>query len=115
MPAKRPASAELEAFVDEGLKQFGARGYHPTVFVGMRHQYGTIVAIEKLVESGDVQSGFKRLQALGLIDWSMEAAVLKFPGEFTPAARQCAEWRLQQVKSRAKAKAEAAGEKLPEK
>jgi hypothetical protein len=28
----------------------------------MRRQHGTIEAIERLVQSGDIQSGFKRLQ-----------------------------------------------------
>ena len=109
MTAKRPASPDLEAFVDEGLTLAFARGHHPTSFVGMRHQLGTIGAIERLVETGDVQSGFKRLQALGLIDWSMEAAVLKFSDQFTAAARQCAEWRLKQVASGKKSGARAGG------
>ena len=38
----------------------------------MRHQPGTIDAIERLVQSGDLQSGFKRLKQLGLIDWTIE-------------------------------------------
>jgi hypothetical protein len=63
----------------------------------MRAQHGTVEAIERLVQSGDVQSGFKRLKQLGLLEWTIEAAVMKFPTEFTRNARQCAEWRLQQV------------------
>jgi hypothetical protein len=50
MEAKR-ASAELEAFIDEGIKLSIERGYHPTIFVGMRHARGTIDAIERLVQS----------------------------------------------------------------
>jgi len=32
----------------------------------MRRQYGTVDAIERLVQSGDLQSGFKRLNQLDL-------------------------------------------------
>ena len=97
MSPDRTASPALEAFIDETLKLAKAKGYNPTVFVAMRHQYGTIEAIERLVQSGDMQSGFKRLRQLGLLDWTTEAAVAKFSAEFSRNARQCAEWRLQQV------------------
>ncbi len=97
MTEKKEASPALEAFIDELLKRAGEHGYHPTIFIGMRHQLGTLQAIEKLVQSGDIQSGFKRLKEIGLIDWSIEAAVVKFPSEFTRDARQCAAWRLGQA------------------
>ena len=97
MSADRTASLGLEAFIDETLKLAKARGYNPTIFSGMRQQYRTIEAIERLVLSGDIQSGFKRLQQLNLVDWTIEAAVTKFPDEFSRHARECAEWRLQQV------------------
>jgi hypothetical protein len=102
MPAKRPASPELEAFVDEAIRLSKERGYNPSIFVGMRHQLGTIDAIERLVQSGDLQSGFKRLKQLGLIDWTNEAAVIKFAAEFSHNAKQCAEWRLAQVRPKGK-------------
>ena len=77
MPAKRIASPELEAFVNEGIRLSKERGYNPTIFVGMRHQHGTIDAMEpRLVQSGELQSGFKRLKQLGLIDWTIESARL---------------------------------------
>ena len=71
----------------------------------MRRQHGTIEAIERLVQSGDIQSGFKRLQQLNLLEWTIEAAVTKFPsGEFGRHARECAEWRLAQVKKKPSAR-----------
>jgi hypothetical protein len=100
MPAKRLASPDLEAFVDETIRLSKERGYNPTIFVGMRHQLGTIDAIERLVQSGEMQSGFKRLKQLGLLDWTIEAAVIKFAAEFSNNAKQCAEWRLQQVRAK---------------
>ena len=75
------------------------RGYIPTAFIAMRRQYKTLEAIERLVQSGDIQSGFKRLCKLHLLDWTLEAAVTKFSEEFTRNARECAEWRLRQARN----------------
>jgi len=102
MPARRIASSELDAFVNEGIRLSKERGYNPTTFVGMRHQHGTIDAIERLVQSGELQSGFKRLKQLGLIDWTIESAVIRFATEFSSNAKQCAEWRLKQVRPEGK-------------
>jgi len=84
----------LEAFIDESLRQFAARHYSPKEFIRMRAQYGTVTTIEKLVKSGEIQSGFYRLQQLHLLERSMEAAVQQFPDRFTKDAIQCAQWRL---------------------
>jgi hypothetical protein len=97
MGTERTASPALEAFIDKTIELAKERGYNPTIFVGMRHQYGTIEAIERLVQSGDIQSGFRRLNQISLLDWTIESAVTKFPTEFSRNAKQCAEWRLQQV------------------
>jgi hypothetical protein len=90
----------LEAFVDEGLQLMAERHYYPTVFIRMREQYGSISAIERLVVSGEVQSGFHRLQRLRMLEWSMEAAVGRFPDRFTQTARDCAAFRLAHVDDR---------------
>lgn len=87
----------LEDWVDESIKRSRSRGYHPTVFIGMRERFGTRVAIEHLVRSGEIQSGFHRLRQLGMLTWSIEAAVRQFPDEFTAEARECAEFRLNNV------------------
>jgi hypothetical protein len=94
---KRTASPALEAFIDKTIEPAKERGYNPTIFIGMRHQYGTIDAIERLVQCGDIQSGFKRLNQLWLSEWTIESAVTKFPAEFSRNAKQCAEWRIEQV------------------
>jgi hypothetical protein len=85
---------ELEAFIDEGILRSIKGGYNPTIFVGMRARYGTVKAITRLVQSGEIQSGFKRLKELGLLEWSIESAIIKFPHRFTANARECAEFRL---------------------
>jgi hypothetical protein len=90
----RKASRELETFIDEAIRRCARAGYHPTVFQRMRHQHGTLEAIARLLPSGEVQTGFKKLKSLGMLDWSIEAATLKFAEEFTLTERQCAEFRL---------------------
>ncbi len=87
---------EVEAFVDELIRRAKAFNYSPRDFIRMRQSNGgrSIEIIEKLVISGDVQSGFKRLKEIDLLDWSLESAVLKFPGRFSKDARECAAFRL---------------------
>jgi len=77
---------ELESFIDETIRQARQHGYRPTTFIAMRERHGTVYAIEKLMQTGDVQSGFRRLKELGLMDWSIEAAVLKYPSRFSNTA-----------------------------
>jgi hypothetical protein len=67
------------------------------IYIRMRGQHGTAPAIERLVVSGEVQSGFRRLQRLDMLDWSMEAAVGSFPNRLTQTARECAAFRLANV------------------
>lgn len=95
----RKASPELEAFIDETIRRGREKDYHPTVFIGMRQSLGTIPAISKLVRSGDLQSGFRRLEKLGLLEWTIEAAVEKFPNEFDANDRECAAFRLSQART----------------
>lgn len=98
MKTAREASPELEAFIDESIRLSKERGYYPTRFEQMRRELKTIPAIARLVQNGDIQSGFTRMLGLGLLDWSIESAVIKFPEEFDRDALLCAEWRLQMVK-----------------
>jgi len=90
-------SDPLEAFVDEGLRLMARRDYHPSIFIRRRDELGTVSAIERLVVSGEVQSGFHRLRRLNMLEWSMEAAVRRFPDRFTQTARECAAFRLANV------------------
>lgn len=88
----------LEAFIDELIRLSREKRYYPTAFIAMRARHGTVPAISQLVISGDVQSGFKRLWHLGLLDWSIEAAVTRFPDQFSSDVCEAAEWRLRQAK-----------------
>lgn len=98
MSEKKATSLDLESYVDESIRRSIKAGYNPTIFVRMRHDHGTIEAMERLVKSGEIQSGFKRLRQLGLADdWSVEAIILKYQDEFSREAAECARWRLDQI------------------
>jgi hypothetical protein len=91
-------SDPLEAWVDESIERSQAKGYHPTVFIGMRDRHGTVPAMEQIVQSGEIQSGFIRLKHLGMAEeWSVEAGILKFPERFTRRACECAQFRLDHI------------------
>lgn len=89
--------SELDTWIDESIRISAKHDYHPTAFVAMRTRHGTVEAIRRLVSQGDIQSGFRRLKELGLKEWTIEQAVLKFPDEFPSRELQAAaRWRLEQ-------------------
>lgn len=88
---------ELEVFIKETISRSAALGYYPTTFIDMQKRWGTAEAIRRLVVSADLQSGFKRLVQLGLIDWTIEAAAVKFPSIFRKDIRDAAQFRLSQA------------------
>jgi hypothetical protein len=90
-------ATDLDSFVDNALRQFTALGYVPTAFLQMRTRWGTKEPIERLVVSGEIQSGIQRLKRLNLLDLSMEATVLKFPEMFRKDIQDAAKFRLAQV------------------
>ena len=91
-------SDALEAWVDESIQRSQAKGYHPSEFIGMRERHGTVRAMERLMQNGQIQSGLVRLNELGMAeDWSVEAGILKFPGRFSQAARDGAQFRLDHI------------------
>lgn len=56
-------AVDLDNVVDNALKQFSTVGYVPRAFLQMRSRLGTKDAIERLVVSGEIQSGLQRLKA----------------------------------------------------
>ena len=93
-------SAELEKFIEVAIEQSIQIGYTPHVFCRMRRQHGTVEAMKKLVASSEIQCGFKRLKELNRLELSIEAAILKFPDEFTLGEQEAARWRLEQAGAR---------------
>jgi len=92
-------TSKLEEFLEESIRLSRQHGYNPTAFIAMKNRYGTIGAISRLVVDGTMQSGFVRLKEIGLLNWSIEAAVEKFPHEFSSDVIEAAKWRLAQVQS----------------
>jgi hypothetical protein len=90
----------LNDFVDESIRRSNEKGYYPSVFIEMRKNHGTVIATKRLVETSEIQSGFVRLKQLDLLDWSLEAAVIKFPILFDTMTREYAGFRLSQAKGR---------------
>jgi hypothetical protein len=91
-------SDPLEAWVDESIERSRAKGYDPTEFISMRARHKTVPAMERLIRSGQIQSGLIRLKHLGMAEeWSIEAGILKFPDRFTPDARAAAKFRLDHI------------------
>lgn len=91
---------ELEVFCDEGTKRAIEAGYHPTIFTRMRHEHGTVEAVRRLVEADVFQSGLQRLQELGLLDWSVEAAAIRYPKLFSKTTLEYAGFKLSLAKDR---------------
>lgn len=81
---------DLEAFVAESLRRY------PDPPFSLKVRRGCAQAIEGLMATGllNIQPAFRHMILLGLRDWTMEAAVLKFPDLFTEKAREIATARL---------------------
>jgi hypothetical protein len=71
-------------------------GYHPTRFIKMWDATPTISTLEKMVITGDIQTGFSKLAELGLLDYSVEKIVIDHSSNRSVIA--AAKWRLDQVK-----------------
>ena len=96
----KKASPALERFIDETIRRARSAGYYPTVFESMRSDWGTWEAMKRIVISGEIQSGFRRLVALNLKEWTVEAGVVQFASEFDRETVEAAAWRLNQAERR---------------
>jgi hypothetical protein len=85
----------LEEFVDESISRAQARGYTPNWFVGMWNDDRSLAPIEQLVKTSEAKSGYKRMVRIGLKDWTLEAAVVKYPERFSKEAIAYANARLE--------------------
>jgi hypothetical protein len=92
-----PTWANLEEFIEDSLQHLGQRGYVPLDFFEMCRQHGLIAAITRCVEGSEFKSGFLRVLELGLVDWSLETAVVEFPERFTKLTVAYARARLNGV------------------
>lgn len=90
----------FEAKVRAALLECHRLGYHPHDFEVMLANASAARVAEKLVTSGELQSGLKRLAQMERLDLSVESIMLKaeFEPLFTKEHRAAAQWRLNQVK-----------------
>jgi len=94
---------QFEAKVRAALRECHQLGYHAHDFESMLTNASAVKVAEKLVVSGDIQSGLKRLAQMGRPDLSVEAMMLEpqFELLFAKSLRDAARWRLEQVRSHA--------------
>jgi hypothetical protein len=94
----RGSSDLLDILIEEGIRQSIQAGY-PTPIFYMRTlmNLGTVPGISRLVLSGTIQSGFRKLCEMGLSDWTCEKAVLHFPDRFSSQVVSVAKFRLDNV------------------
>jgi len=90
---------QLDLFIHKGLELSLAKGYPAPVFRRMLHDHGTVEAVRRLAEADVLQSGLRELAKLGLLEWSAEEAVVKFPKLFPrPLTRESARFKLEQAR-----------------
>lgn len=89
----------LEEFIDRLTERADVKVYIPKLFTDTRYRYGTVQAIKMLISSREIRKYdlIWRLRELNLLDLSVEAAVLKFPENFTFEEQKTARWRLKQI------------------
>jgi hypothetical protein len=82
----------------EGCRRLSREhGYNPTYFLRMVSEMGALEATRALLRSQHAQAGLTRLWELGLLDWSVEAAVVsrEYGALFSPEEQRIARQRLQ--------------------
>ncbi len=89
----------FEARIREALIECHELGYHPHDFEGMLANASAARVAIKLVTSGELQSGLKKLSQMGRLDLSVESIILEtqFESLFKTPIRDAARWRLDQV------------------
>ncbi len=94
--SERSLEAEFDAACEAGVNECKRLGYNPTVWIAMKREMGAVRAARKLLESGDIQSGFERLVSQGRTDLTIEFAALnpKWDTIFERQHREAAWWRL---------------------
>jgi hypothetical protein len=73
--------------------------YEPTAWIAMVHRWGAAEAARRLLISGDIQDGFRRLIAAGRHDLTVEWSALqpRWNAIFGAPHQEAARWRLRQA------------------
>lgn len=87
---------DFETYIDNAIKKMNSLGYKPTYFMQMRHDYGTIQAIKKLIHNPRPQGGFLKLHELDHPELTMERIILdeQWRDLFTEEDRNAARKKL---------------------
>ena len=90
---------QFEARVRAAVQECHSLGYHPTRFEQMLDQADAVSLAKRMVVSGELQSGLKKLKEMNRIDLSVESIMLEpqFCDLFTRQEIQAADWRLKQL------------------
>lgn len=90
---------EFSAALRSAIRECYKLGYMPTRFEQMLDAADAVKVAKRLVTSGELQDGLKRIKRLGRLDLSMEQIMLekRFSPLFTAQELQAAEWRLSQL------------------
>jgi hypothetical protein len=89
--------AEFTQALEGTMDAAKARGYIPTLFIQMLHEYYGVKTAKRLLATSEPQTGLFELWELGLLKESMEAIVIqeRFQSLFTPAEISEAKRRLE--------------------
>lgn len=73
--------------------------YEPTTWIAMVHRWGAVEAARRLLISGDIQDGFRRLVTAGRHDLTVEWSALRprWNAIFDAPHQEAARWRLRQA------------------
>lgn len=89
------ASPELIAAVNHAIQAYeNIVGEYASRTRQMLDRYGYVAALARIVQSPDLQSGFRALRDQGQLDLTFEAVVVRFPNEFNRQIVGAAQWRL---------------------
>lgn len=100
-----PLEQSFEARVRAAVQECHRIGYHPSDFEAMLANASAARVAERLVTSGDLQTGLRRLAKMGRLELSVESIMLEpeFQDLFKSAdIRAAAQWRLDQVRGAVK-------------
>lgn len=91
----------LEEFVDKSIQVNSSLGNVQDKLKDMREREGTVRTITNLVAMGTTATGYHNAIKLDLVEWSMEAAVCRFPDQFDLKTRLRAQLQLGTARRRA--------------
>jgi hypothetical protein len=94
-----PAEGEFEQRLRDSIRESISLGYNPTRFTEMLNTWGAVGTAKRLVASGEIQDGIRRIVEMGHPELSMESIMLEpqFVSLFTEGELPAARWRLDQL------------------